>query len=139
MDSGTNAHRRCNRSPWRRTLEANESTEDVLSTLRDYLATLTPAELARLPESCRPGRIKAEDDVEYWTFRLAQLITSPLDETTDAALAQQVLNVFLHAIVQILRIHKSEPAPSWSPSRTLPFEALRPAARRAAISHSERY
>jgi hypothetical protein len=139
MQSGTSEQRRCNRSPWRRALEATGTTAEVLSTLRDYLATLTPAELARLPEWCRPGRIKAEDDVEYWTFRLAQLVTSPLDEHTDAALAQQMLNVFLHALVQILRINKGEPTPTWSPSRALPFEALRPGTRSAAISHPGRY
>src|SRR2546421_4403608 len=100
MDSGTNAHRRCNRSPWRRALEGSESTADVLSTLRDYLATLTPAELARLPEDCRPGRVKAEDDVEYWTFRLAQLIGEPPAEPADARLAQDILNVFLHAMAR---------------------------------------
>jgi hypothetical protein len=125
MDGRTHERPRCHRSRWRRALESAATTAEILATLRDFLATLTPAELARIPEECRPLRIKAEDDVEYWTFRLAQLIGSPPAEPVDAKLAQRILNVFLHAIVQIIRVQKSQhPAASWAPSRPLPFEAL---------------
>ena len=31
---------------------------------RDFMATLTPAELATLPEECRPARLRDEEDIE---------------------------------------------------------------------------
>ena len=88
------------RSFWRKALDEARSPADVVATMRDFLATLTPPELARLPEDCRPGRIKVEDDVEYWTFRLAQLVSAPPARPADALLAQGILNVFLHAMAR---------------------------------------
>ena len=60
------------RSRWHDTIDEARTPEEVVTIMRDYLASVTPAELAHLPEKCRPTRIKAEDDITYWTFVLAQ-------------------------------------------------------------------
>jgi len=94
-------------SVWHRQIEAMESVEEVLMTIRDYLATITPGELARLPESRRPGRVKGDDDIEYWTFKLSRQPGAPSEEGVDLELMQAIFHHFLHASMRISQIHKA--------------------------------
>ena len=94
-------------SVWHRQIEAMGSVDEVLVTIRDYLATLTPEELARLPESRRPGRVKGDDDIEYWTFKLSRQPGTAAEEGTDLELLQTIFQHFLHASVRISQIHKA--------------------------------
>ncbi len=91
---------------WHRQLETIETVQDVLSTVRDYLATLTPEDLARLPENRRPGRIKGDDDIEYWTIKLSRAPGAPPEEGSDLELMQQIFHHFLHAALRISQIRK---------------------------------
>jgi hypothetical protein len=90
---------------WHYSLEIAQTAEDVLHLVRDYVATLSPEELARLPDPCRILRVKAEDDIEYWTFKLSQRPVGPVG--IDQALLQDVFNHFLHASLRISQIHKA--------------------------------
>jgi hypothetical protein len=92
---------------WHRQLETTGSVDEVLMTIRDYLATLTPGDLARLPETRRPGRIKGDDDIEYWTFKLSRQPGTAAEEGTDLELMQAIFQHFLHASVRISQIHKA--------------------------------
>lgn len=90
---------------WHRSLESAETADEVLHLVRDYIATLGPEELVRLPEPCRLVRVKAEDDIEYWTFKLSQ---RPADLAgIDGALLQDVFNHLLHASLRISQIRKA--------------------------------
>ena len=93
---------------WHCKLEIAESAEEVLGLVRDYIATLSPELLARLPDVCRTVRVKAEDDIEYWTYRLSQR-TRP-DPALDAELMQDVFNHFLHASLRISQIRREAAA-----------------------------
>ena len=95
-------------SVWHRQIEATGSVDEVLMTIRDYLATITPEELARLPETCRPGRVKGDDDIEYWTFKLSRQPGAPADEGVDLELMQVIFHHFLHASMRISQIHKAK-------------------------------
>src|SRR5258706_384810 len=64
---------RAARSEWHEQLEGAADIHQVLIVSRDYLATFGPEHLARFPADCRPGRIKGEDDIAYWSCRLAQV------------------------------------------------------------------
>jgi hypothetical protein len=97
-------------SIWHRQLENTASVEEVLFTLRDYLASLTPRDLAHLPEKYRPLRIKGDDDVEYWTFRLSQHCGAEFEASVDLDLMREVFNHFLHASLRLTRIHKAATA-----------------------------
>ena len=104
---------RATRSHWHEHLEACRDTHEILSLSRDYLATLTPEHLARLPEGCRPGRIKGEDDIAYWSCKLAQHDQAEASYPVDAELMQEILNYFLHAWVrigEIQRVRSAAPA-----------------------------
>ena len=49
---------------WFVQLDRAKSVPDVISVARDFMATWTPAELATLPEECRPARLRDEHDIE---------------------------------------------------------------------------
>jgi hypothetical protein len=68
-----------------------------------YFAGLTPEQLALLPESCRAIRIKAEDDIEYWTYRLSAM---RLEDISDSALVHDIFMHLLHASLRIAQIHR---------------------------------
>ena len=48
---------------WHGQIDDAKSVAEVVSTARDFLATWSPEELARLPVQCRPGRIRDESDI----------------------------------------------------------------------------
>jgi hypothetical protein len=73
---------------------------------RDFLATFGPEHLARLPEECRPGRIKGEDDIAYWSCKLAQFRHRDPPVRVDADLLHEMLNYFLHAWVRVSQLHR---------------------------------
>jgi hypothetical protein len=92
---------------WHCRLEIVETVDEVLTLLRDYIATLSPRTLMRLPDRCRAMRVKAEDDVEYWTFRLSHR-GDPKDVAVDEELREDAFYRFLHASLRIAQIHKAE-------------------------------
>jgi len=49
---------------WFRLLESARNSLEVVGITRDYIATWTPEDIARLPAAVRPGRIRTERDVE---------------------------------------------------------------------------
>jgi len=48
---------------WQRRLDAASSEADVVATARDFVAMLSPSDLDRLPEPCRPGPLERGSDV----------------------------------------------------------------------------
>lgn len=89
---------------WHSRIDKVESVEDVVTLTRDFIATLTPEQLTNLPERCRPIRVKAEDDIEYWTFKLSAI---GADERADPALVQNLFTHFLHASLRCAQIHRA--------------------------------
>lgn len=49
---------------WFRQIDEASSAREVVAIARDYLATWTPKDLAKLPRECRPGRVKSPGDLE---------------------------------------------------------------------------
>ena len=92
---------------WHRQIEASGNVDAILGITRDYLATFGPEHLARLPEDCRPGRIKGEDDIAYWSCKLAHFNHREPASRIDAQLLQEMLSYFLHAWVRVsqIRLH----------------------------------
>jgi len=92
---------------WHCRVENAETVDEVLGLVRDYVASLAPRVLARLPDACRALRVKAEDDVEYWTFRLSQRPRSKR-AAIDEDLREDAFYRFLHASLRIAQIHKAQ-------------------------------
>ena len=95
-------------SVWHIQLDACGDVDAILAITRDYLAIFGPEHLARIPEECRPGRVKGEDDISYWSCKLAQYHHREPEVPVDAELLQEMLNYFLHAWVRISQIRRSE-------------------------------
>lgn len=57
---------------WIHALERAASRKAVTDLVNEYLATWTPAEISRLPESCRPGRMHGVEDILHWDVILAE-------------------------------------------------------------------
>lgn len=91
---------------WQAQLEDAAWADQILSVTRDYLATFGPERLARLPAECRPGRIKGEDDIAYWSCKLAQYHHRDPLAPIDVELMQELLNYFLHAWVRLSQLHR---------------------------------
>ena len=94
---------------WHGRIEMAMSVDDVVVLVRDYIATLAPQHFLRLPDVCRGLRVKAEDDVEYWTFRLSQRPGLEAGAEIDGELLQEVFNHFLHASLRISQIRRDAP------------------------------
>ena len=91
---------------WHLQLDECESVAAVIAHTRDFLATLTTRQLQLLPDACQPLRVKAEDDVEYWTCKLSACFPAVRPEQT--ALVQDLFMHFLHASMRICQIHRDQ-------------------------------
>ncbi len=58
--------------PWEREAAEAQSAQELLNLARELIATFTPAEMASIPEACRPTRIKGIDDLHHWQRCLAE-------------------------------------------------------------------
>ena len=55
---------------WADRLDAARNEFEVLEVARDFLATFSPYDLARLPEAYRPGRLVDANDINEYAFML---------------------------------------------------------------------
>jgi hypothetical protein len=91
---------------WHGKLESADSAEEVVALLRDYIATLSPQHLVRLP-----GRLPRPPGEGGGRRRV--LDVSPFaaprheDAAIDAELMQDVFNHFLHASLRISQIRRA--------------------------------
>jgi hypothetical protein len=93
-------------SRWHLLLDEAHTVDGVFSVLRDYVDSLSTVELAKLPPHCRPGRLRDDGDISYWTFLLAQHECRN-EDAAQRELHQTVLNHFLHASMRISEIRKN--------------------------------
>jgi hypothetical protein len=56
---------------WENRLATATTEPEVVTLAKDFLASFTPGEIARLPESCRPRKLFDADDVTNYAFDLA--------------------------------------------------------------------
>lgn len=98
---------------WAQRLKSSRTEAEVVDTARDFLATFSPYDLARLPVACRPGRLVDGSDINELAFvlvrndhddgqgtarcvhRLTQFFTNAsvrLSEVTAARAAEMELN-----------------------------------------------
>jgi hypothetical protein len=98
-------------SSWFQQLDAAKTPFEVVNITRDYLATWTPDELARLPAPCRPGRIRDEQDIEQLHVRLVE--EYGLSRLNDEALSalQRMTSFVVRASVRIAQLQGEEASP----------------------------
>ena len=91
---------------WHRDIEKARTPVEVILLARDYLATLTPRDFARVPERCRPGRIVNEGDIGLWSGRLTEEYWQLRGTAADVGVLQELWSFFLRASVHIARLRE---------------------------------
>jgi hypothetical protein len=85
-------------------LSAARSIDEVVRVTHDYLTSWSREELERLPDSCRPGRVRSPRDIEYWADRLAGESRKALLFLDDERKLDRMTNHFLIASVRIRQL-----------------------------------
>ena len=68
---------------------------------------MTPVDLARVPQRCRPSRIFDEDDIAFWSGRLTEEYWQLRGTAADAAVLQELWSFFLRASIHVARLRES--------------------------------
>jgi hypothetical protein len=74
---------------------------EVVNVLRDALRHWEPEELARLPESCRPGKIRDGEDIANHAFILT---TTRIESDESDEMLIQLETLFAHACRRISQV-----------------------------------
>ena len=91
---------------WHEAIDTGKSPHDVIATMQDYVASLTPRDLAPIPADCRPGRIRDESDIDYWNLRLADACKELWGTDRDGRLITEMSQMFLRASVRVSRLNE---------------------------------
>src|SRR5438270_11156759 len=84
---------------WHGQLEEAGPPEAVLSVARDYLAQVSPEEVAELPLDCRPSRIVDADDLASYAVTLARRAANE-----DIDLVHKLSTFFTDAAVRMSQV-----------------------------------
>jgi hypothetical protein len=89
---------------WYRQIDAAKNIEEVVAVARDYLATWPPHDLARLPEACRPGRIRDDEDIESLHGRLVEEYRNTRASGDELSLLQQLMSFLVRAAIRVAEL-----------------------------------
>ena len=87
---------------WPQRLKGARTEAEVVAIARDFLATFSPYDLARLPEVLRPGRIVDGNDVNEIAFTLVRHDHD--DSHGTARCIHRLTNFFTNASVRLTEI-----------------------------------
>ena len=116
MQTKPQAHQRWERAnapaeDWRNLMREAAHEQEVVGLVRDHLARWTPEEIARLPEDCRPPRIRDAEDVSRWAFELASTHCAQNMSEADEPLLDRMLEFVTQAAMRLSALN-AEPAES---------------------------
>jgi hypothetical protein len=106
---------------WYRLLENAKNSLEVVAVARDYLATWTPDELARLPAAVRPGKLRGERDVEELHSALVEEYRGTIATGPTLEALQRLTSFIVRATIRISEV--SEPKASAEPGSSTPKSA----------------
>lgn len=93
---------------WRNLILAAAHEDEVLTLVRDHMAMWAPNEIARLPEDCRPGRIRDAEDISRWAFTLATTHCAQNDSADDEPFLDRMLEFVTQAAIRISELQVTE-------------------------------
>jgi len=99
---------------WSRQIDAATSAMEVVAIARDYLATWTPKDLAKLPRECRPGRVKSPGDIEQLHASLVEEYRQDRLAGEELSALQRLTSFIVRASVRLAQFEspEDEAAPS---------------------------
>lgn len=95
---------------WHQAISAARTRRELLTAMRDYIASLSPEEWARIPRNCRPSRIKDLDDIHHWFSCLADEWVGGGAVSTDAEAIRDLLVLFMSAADRAHELQMSTPS-----------------------------
>jgi hypothetical protein len=79
---------------WHKAIGAAATWQELLAVAKDFVANLSPQEVATLPPSCQQIRIKGTDDIYFWHERLAEEFFARAAKDNPSATHREVLDFF---------------------------------------------
>ena len=111
---------------WYRQIDNAKGALEVVGILRDYLANWTPEELALLPESCRPGRLRDEQDVELLHAHLVEAYRETRESGEALKALQEITGMVVRASIHIAELAEgSGPGDGETPGGSMQARAPR--------------
>jgi len=104
--------------PWQRAAAEARTAQELLNIAREFIATFMPAELASIPEPCRPTRIKGTDDLHHWQQRLAEAYCEGAPRTPPSAAHSRLLSFLTIASDRALALAGADAANDGRGTRT---------------------
>jgi hypothetical protein len=95
---------------WRRHMLGACTEHEIVTLAREFLATLAPEDISRLPPECRPGRIVDGEDIGQWAYELARAHTSLRYEGEQDALLMRMLAFMSEAAMRMAEVKAFEAA-----------------------------
>ena len=106
---------------WYRLLEGARNSLEVVAIARDYLATWTPDEIALLPATVRPGKLRDERDVEELHSALVDEYRTTLATGAPLDALQRLTTFMVRATIRIAEL--AEPKATGEPGSSKPKNA----------------
>ena len=94
---------------WRNLILQAAHQDEVLALVRDHMALWAPDEIARLPEDCRPGRIRDAEDISRWAFNLASTHCAQHLSAEDEPFLDRMLEFVTQAAIRLSALQASDP------------------------------
>jgi len=95
---------------WRRHLVVATTEHEIVNLTREYVATWSPDDMSRLPEECRPGRIRDAEDISQCAYDLARAHTSLRYDEEQDMLMQRMLSFMAEAAMRMAEVKAVEAA-----------------------------
>lgn len=103
------------RSPmpdWRRHFVRATTEHEVLTLAREHVASWALEEIARLPEECRPGRLRDGDDISHSAYELARAHCSLCCDADQDLVVTRLLAFMSEAAIRMAEVKAVEAAAS---------------------------
>lgn len=88
---------------WQDRLDRASTADEVVETVREFVARWSPEELAELPQECRPGKIVDAEDLNG--VAVAMVHRSCADDRLGDDRLQRLAAFFTHAAMRIVQIN----------------------------------
>jgi hypothetical protein len=94
---------------WRNLISGSTNEDEVVAMVRDHLARYSPQEIARLPEECRPPRIRDAEDVSRWAFELARTHCAQSGDDDNETVLERMLEFVTQAAQRLSELKATAP------------------------------
>jgi hypothetical protein len=92
---------------WYRQLDNAKSPLEVVAVARDFMAGWSPQDLARLPDACRPGKLRDAIDIESLHAQLVDAYRDTRASGEALKSLQELTSFFVRASMRIAELGQS--------------------------------